>query len=96
MEFKIARLTAFTGAVFAAAIVSSPAAAYIGPGLGLGVVASIFGAIAAFFMMLAGLIWYPVKVMLRKRREKNAAPSATPGEAAPAVEAAAKAPDAAE
>ena len=50
---------------------ATPAAAYIGPGLGLGVIASIFGAIAAFFMMIAGLIWYPVKIMLRKRREKK-------------------------
>ncbi|MEK7265906.1 MAG: hypothetical protein AAB227_07380 [Pseudomonadota bacterium] len=53
-------------------IATTPAAAYIGPGLGLGVIASIFGAIAAFFMMIAGLVWYPVKVMLRKRREKKA------------------------
>ena len=62
-----------------------PAAAYIGPGLGLGVIASIFGAIAAFLMMIAGLVWYPVKIMLRKRREKKAsasAPAATPNAAA--------------
>lgn len=56
---------------------TAPAAAYIGPGLGLGVIASIFGAIAAFFMMIAGLIWYPVKIMLRKRREKKTGASAT-------------------
>lgn len=61
-------LTALTLTVSA-----TPAAAYIGPGLGLGVIASIFGAIAAFLMMIAGLVWYPVKVMLRKRREKKAA-----------------------
>jgi hypothetical protein len=62
--------------VIVLALGATPAAAYIGPGLGLGVIASIFGAIAAFLMMIAGLVWYPVKVMLRKRREKKAGASA--------------------
>lgn len=96
MEFKIARFATLSGVVFAAATLSTPAAAYIGPGLGLGVIASIFGAIAAFFMMLAGLVWYPVKVMLRKQREKKAGAAAAPGAAATSADAAAKAPDAAE
>lgn len=64
----------------ALSVSATPAAAYIGPGLGLGVIASIFGAIAAFLMMIAGLIWYPVKVMLRKRREKKAAGAAPAAE----------------
>jgi hypothetical protein len=51
----------------------SPALAYVGPGVGLGVIGAIFGSIAAFFMVLAGLVWYPVKIMLRKRREKKEA-----------------------
>ncbi|MCB2114111.1 MAG: hypothetical protein KDD85_11270 [Parvularculaceae bacterium] len=57
---------------------ATPAAAYIGPGVGLGVIATIFGAIGAFFMLIAGLLWYPIKAMLRKKREKNekAAPDA--------------------
>ncbi len=64
--------TGFWITALALVIGSTPAAAYIGPGLGLGVIASIFGAIAAFVMMIAGLVWYPVKVILRKRREKKA------------------------
>lgn len=66
------------------ALGATPAEAYIGPGLGLGVIAAIFGAIAAFFLMLAGLIWYPMKVMLRKRREKKAG-SATAATPAPGI-----------
>ena len=62
--------------LIAAATIATPAAAYIGPGVGLGVIATIFGSIAAFFMVLAGLIWYPFKVMLRKRREKKEAAQA--------------------
>jgi len=80
---------AVCAATLAVAAATSPAAAYIGPGLGLGVIASIFGAIAAFFMMLAGLVWYPVKDMLRKGKEKKAA-------AGPASDAAAGLPDGAQ
>ncbi len=62
---------------------ATPAVAYIGPGLGMGVIATIFGSIAAFFMVLAGLVWYPFKVMLRKRREKKLGASAQPSASAP-------------
>ena len=72
MIFRLKPMLGLCSAALAMSLFASPAAAYIGPGLGLGVIASIFGAIAAFFMMVAGLIWYPVKVMLRKRREKKA------------------------
>lgn len=69
------------------ALTSVPALAYVGPGVGLGVIGAIFASIAAFFMMLAGLVWYPVKVALRKRREKRAAaqPAAAEGVTAEAT-----------
>lgn len=72
MDSKHRSVVGFCFAAVALVASATPAAAYIGPGLGLGVVASIFGAIAAFVMMILGLVWYPVKVMLRKRREKKA------------------------
>ena len=81
MKLRLTPAIGLCGAVLAMCVCATPAAAYIGPGLGLGVIASIFGAIAAFLMMIAGLIWYPVKVMLRKRREKKA------GAALPAADA---------
>jgi hypothetical protein len=65
-----------------AALVAAPAAAYIGPGVGLGVIGAIFAAIVGFLMIIAGLVWYPVKVLLRKRREKKAAAPASSGEPA--------------
>jgi len=66
----------------------SPALAYVGPGVGLGVIGAIFGSIAAFFMVLAGLVWYPIKAMLRKRREKKeaASPAAVQNMAAQAAD----------
>lgn len=76
-----ARMVALT---IGLALAATPAAAYVGPGLGLGVIAAALGGIAAFFMMLAGLVWYPVKIMLRKRREKkDAASASTAATAAP-------------
>lgn len=82
---RINRSIAGIGALAAIFCLSAtPAAAYIGPGLGMGVIATIFGSIAAFFMVLAGLVWYPFKVMLRKRREKKSgASSPTPASTAP-------------
>lgn len=72
---KVSKAVWLLGAMSLALGVLTPASAYIGPGLGVGVIAAVFGAIGAFFMMIAGLVWYPVKVMLRKRREKAAAAS---------------------
>ncbi len=58
-----------TGATIA--LLASPAAAYIGPGLGLGAIGAILGSIAAVLMVIAGLVWYPAKIMLRKMRAKK-------------------------
>ena len=44
------------------------AEAYVGPGMGLGVLGAILGFTAAFFLALVGLVWYPLKRMIRARR----------------------------
>jgi hypothetical protein len=45
--------------------------AYIGPGMGLGVAATVLGLFAAFILLLIGLIWLPVRRFFRSRRQKN-------------------------
>ncbi len=45
--------------------------AYLGPGVGGGVIAATMGIIVAIFAALFGLIWFPVKRLLKKRREKK-------------------------
>lgn len=45
--------------------------AYIGPGMGLGVAATVLGLFAAFILLLIGLIWLPVRRFFRNRRQKN-------------------------
>ena len=49
----------------------SPLFAYIGPGMGGGVIAAIFGIIAAFFLGLWGILYYPIKRALKKRKDKK-------------------------
>ena len=46
--------------------------AYIGPGMGGGVIAAIFGIIAAFFLGLWGILYYPIKRALKIKKKKNA------------------------
>ena len=43
-----------------------PFFAYIGPGMGGGVIAAIFGIIAAFFLGLWGILYYPIKRAFKK------------------------------
>ena len=54
-------------------IFSSPNSlfAYIGPGMGGGVIAAIFGLIAAFFLGLWGILYYPIKRAFKNRKKKN-------------------------
>lgn len=49
-----------------------PASAYIGPGAGAGTIAVVFGILAAIIMAFFGLLWYPVKRLLKKRRTTRA------------------------
>ena len=47
------------------------ALAYIGPGMGLGAAATVLGLFVAFILLLVGLIWLPIRRMLRQRKQKQ-------------------------
>lgn len=47
------------------------AEAYVGPGLGSGVIAAIFGIISSFFLAIFAVVWYPIKRRLKKWRNKD-------------------------
>lgn len=47
---------------------ATPTLAYVGPGLGLGVIGALVGGLLALLMAIVGLVWYPIKRMLRKAR----------------------------
>ena len=44
---------------------------YIGPGMGGGVIAAIFGIIAAFFIGLWGVLYYPIKRAFKNKKKKK-------------------------
>ena len=45
--------------------ITTPAEAYLGPGVGGGVIAATIGIIVAIFAALIGLIWFPLKKLFK-------------------------------
>jgi predicted RND superfamily exporter protein len=52
-------------------LISLPSYAYIGPGMGGGVIAAIVGFFAAVFLALWGILYYPIKRALKNRKDKK-------------------------
>ena len=62
-----------TESIFISVIFSnlSPLFAYLGPGMGGGVIAAIFGIVAAFFLGLWGILYYPIKRAFKNKKKKK-------------------------
>ncbi len=45
-----------------------PAYAYIGPGMGAGAIAVVFGVIASILLAFVAILWYPVKRLFKGRK----------------------------
>ena len=52
-------------------LISMPSYAYIGPGMGGGVIAAIVGFFAAILLALWGILYYPIKRALKNRKDKK-------------------------
>lgn len=50
---------------------SNSAFAYLGPGMGGGIIAATLGIVVAIFAALFGLIWFPLKRLLSKKKRKK-------------------------
>jgi hypothetical protein len=70
MRFMVLVLLLFSAAA---------AHAYVGPGLGLGVIGAILGTVLAVIMSIAGVVWYPIKRMLKKKNQAGADTTRDPG-----------------
>lgn len=57
-------------------VAAGPAHAYVGPGAGLSAIGIVVGLIGAVFLGIIGFIWYPIKRLLRMRRERAETPQA--------------------
>ena len=52
-------------------LIPLPSYAYIGPGMGGGVIAAIVGFFAAILLGLWGILYYPIKRALKNRKDKK-------------------------
>jgi predicted RND superfamily exporter protein len=52
-------------------LISLPSFAYIGPGMGGGIIAAVIGFFAAIVLGLWAILYYPIKRALKRRREKK-------------------------
>ena len=44
--------------------------AYLGPGMGGGIIAATIGIIVAIFAAIFGILWFPIKRLINKRKNK--------------------------
>jgi uncharacterized membrane protein len=65
-------------AAIAVALLPHTAAAYVGPGAGLSMLAALWAVIAAILFALAGLVIWPIRAMRRRRRALATAKAGTP------------------
>ena len=49
------------------------AEAYIGPGVGIAAIGTVLGLLAAIFLAILGLVWFPIKRILRQRKASKEA-----------------------
>ena len=59
----------FVPAAVIAICAASPALAYIGPGAGIGAIGTVVAVIGAILLMIVGFVWYPVKRLLKRRKQ---------------------------
>jgi hypothetical protein len=52
----------------------TPAHAYIGPGIGAGTIAIVLGILSSIFLAFAGIIWYPIKRLIKGRKVPKGPP----------------------
>ena len=52
-------------------LISLPSYAYIGPGMGGGFISAIVGFFAAILLGLWGILYYPIKRALKKKKDKK-------------------------
>jgi hypothetical protein len=74
-----------TGCLLAATV----AHAYVGPGLGVGVLGAMLGLLVAIVMAVIGTIWYPLKRLFRGRSQQPGSQQRG-GAVSPAIEPAAE------
>ena len=62
----------FTLIIFLSFFFTNPSFSYLGPGVGGGIIAATLGVIIAILAAIFGLIWFPIrKMLIKKKSNKN-------------------------
>lgn len=67
---RLTRLTLAWVLITVLTLSAPKAMAYIGPGAGAGLIATVLGVIAAILLALIGTIYYPLKRFLNNRKSR--------------------------
>ncbi len=57
--------------IFLLLILPVPSFAYLGPGIGGGILAATLGVIIAILAAIFGLLWFPLKKIFKKRKKEK-------------------------
>ncbi len=52
-------------------LISGTSQAYLGPGMGGGILIATFGIVIAILAAIFGLVWFPIKRLFKKNKEKK-------------------------
>ena len=69
--FKISLILTITFVYIIATNYSNPVYAYINPGLSITVFGSIIAVIVAFFVAIFGILFWPIKALIRKLKKNK-------------------------
>jgi hypothetical protein len=50
-------------------LINTPVFAYLGPGMGGGIIAAVLGVVGAILLAIFGILYYPIKRMLKNRKK---------------------------
>lgn len=59
-------------------LTASPALAYVGPGAGITMLGALWGVLIAILLALWAVLYWPVRAMLRKRRQQRSTSESAP------------------
>lgn len=66
---RMCRLVGIAAAALSG-VVPVVAIAYVGPGAGLSAIGTVLALLGAILLAVFGFLWYPIKRLLAKRRER--------------------------
>ena len=69
MSVLLARASLWVLLALGLLALSDPALAYMGPGAGLTMIGSLVALVSAILVGIFGFIWYPLKRLLKRRRQ---------------------------